>query len=137
MLPWSLTSTLSLNYPTRIVILPDPFLTGSERSESKDLSLAIALVYLPGVLRTLCALRLRVLCVDPHLFSPNFRHTVTTIHASTIFRIFFQVPYPLTLLFSHSSQNCRGVPNSFLTLSSREGPNWNAPSIPKGSSYER
>ena len=26
----------------------------------------------------------------------------------TIFRIFFQVPYALTLLFSHSSQNCRG-----------------------------
>ena len=34
-------------------------------------------------------------------------------------RIFFQVPYPLTLVFSHSSENCRGVLSSF--------PFWNSP----------
>ena len=26
-----------------------------------------------------------------------------------VFRTFFQVPYPLSLVFSHSSKNCRGV----------------------------
>jgi len=31
-------SDLQIDYPMRIVILPAPFLTGSERSESKDLS---------------------------------------------------------------------------------------------------
>ena len=30
-----------------------------------------------------------------------------------IFRIFFQVPYPLTPFVSHSSKNCRGVPTFF------------------------
>ena len=37
----------------------------------------------------------------------------------TILRIFFQVPYTLNSFFSHSSENCRGVPTFF--------PFWNSP----------
>ena len=54
--------------------------------------------------------------------------------APTIFRIFVQVPYPLTPVFSPSSQNCRGVPRLF--------PKRNVPAVAgtphsKGNSDER
>ncbi len=40
----------------------------------------------------------------------------------TLFRIFFQVPYAPTPLFSHSSQNCRGVGHFFFTQGEAKGP---------------
>ena len=41
--------------------------------------------------------------------SLTFLRNNSTLFASTKFRIFFQLPYAPTLLFSHSSQNCRGA----------------------------
>src|SRR5579859_1111023 len=42
-----------------------------------------------------------------------------------VFRTFFQVPYPLSLVFSHSSKNDRGGGVFFFTQSAAKGPFWN------------
>ena len=64
------------------------------------------------------------------LFSPSRppftrKETSRTLHPP-VFRIFFQVPYPLSSFFSHSSKNRRSVGVFFFTKSDAKGPNRNA-----------
>jgi hypothetical protein len=55
---------------------------------------------------------------------PSFTPKETlSIQRSPFFRIFFQVPYPLSSFFSHSSKNCRGGMGFF--------PNWTVPGPPQ------
>src|SRR5579859_212187 len=80
---------------------------------------------IPLTARANCSNFLRITSLaDSHSLTPIESHPYkkgggggTFSPRPPVFRTFFQVPYPPTPVFSHSSQNCRGVPQQF--------PEWN------------